>query len=149
MKGFSRFLRLCMAGVVIYSVQAAEVMDAKSAKLLAVLQEFAKENKVSDEELQEALGKIFLKGVKFQKGGVGIINENIFVLLREKQNTLLINDREWKGQVASDQEIVITDGQNTKSIGKINVNKSVVVVFSPGEIQFVDLSTGDGGKYIR
>lgn len=129
--------------------QAAELMDEKSAKLLAALQDFAQKNKLSDAELQEALGKIVLKSINFQKGGFGIIDKNTFISLREKRNTLLINKKEWNGQPASEQEIVITDGNNTKSTGKIDTKKSIIVIFSPTEVQYIDLSTNTGGKYLR
>ena len=69
-------------------VRAKDMIPELNAKLLAALNEFAKKNSLSDEQLESLLGEVVLNSSNMRKGGVGIVDGETFVLLDEKKNEL-------------------------------------------------------------
>jgi hypothetical protein len=131
-------------------IKAADVHDKLSAELVATLNDFAKRNALSDDQIQRLVGDIVLNGQQFRKGGVGIINKDIFILLDEERNTVVLAGKKWHGKKSSDSEIVLTDGgQVLNAKDKIDIANLIILLFSPTEVRYINFSNNSGGKYLR
>ncbi len=89
-------------------------------------------------------------GFGIPKGGVGVIARGVYIFLDRKRNTLEIAKQEWQGKESSKKEIVFTDGKGIlKSLDGVEPSKVIMVVFTPSEVRYVDLSDYSSGKYKR
>jgi len=133
-----------------FLAKAGEPDVKLQAELIKTLNIFADEHSITSTALEGMLGRLVLDQIALSKGGVGIIDKDTFILLKEKRNTLVISGRKWEGKKASEQEIVLADGQHIlDSLQKADLSKATIVLFSPSEVQFISLSTTLAGKYKR
>jgi hypothetical protein len=114
------------------------------------LNSFASKNGLTEQELNYLLGKLVLDKNGWRQGGVGMIKENIFVILDDKFNGIKISGNNWKGQESYKNEIVFLDGKQVlESLGGVDLAKIIIVIFTPSEVRYIDLSDFRGAKYIR
>jgi hypothetical protein len=129
---------------------AKDMIPELNAKLLAALNEFAKKNSLSDEQLESLLGEVVLNSPNMRKGGVGIVDDKTFVLLDEKKNGLKIYGKKWQGEESNKQQIVLTDGRQVfGSITVEDVSKLKILIFTPSQVRYINLTNNTGGKYSR
>ena len=131
-------------------VRAKDMIPELNAKLLAALNEFAKKNYLSDEQLESLLGEVVLNSPSMRKGGIGIVDGETFVLLDEKKNELKISEKKWQGEESNKQQIVLTDGHQVfGSITVEDVSKLKILIFTPSQVRYINLTNNTGGKYSR
>ena len=131
-------------------VGAVELNQDLQAKLISTLISFARGNNVEDDQMLTMLGELALKDRKVRIGGVGIIDRNISILLSEPRNSIVVSGKKWEGRSSKDKEIVLTDGRRVlTSIGDADISSLKIVIFSPTEARFIDLSSNTGGVYVR
>lgn len=119
-------------------------------KLIANINSFAKKNGLSDAQLQSLLGELVLNEKKMKKGGVGVIDKQTFVVLNETNNAVVIAGKKWQGKPSSESEVVLTDGHRVLSpTDPVDTAILKILVFSPKEVRYIDLSNNSGGKYLR
>jgi hypothetical protein len=119
-------------------------------KLQKTLNDFAKKNSLNDSQMAGLLGAVVLDEEKIRKGGVGVVDKDVYVLLNESRNTLSTYGKEWKGRVAGEPEIVVVDDSGEVHAIRVASGKNLkIVVFSPSEVKFIDVSKNSGGRYIR
>ena len=119
-------------------------------KLLATLHEFAQKNQLSDAQLESLLGEIVLNSPAMRKGGVGLIDNETFVILNEERNAVLLAGRKWQGKKSSEYEVVLTDGHRVlSSVDVVDFSTLMILLFSPTEVRYINLSNNSGGKYLR
>lgn len=119
-------------------------------ELTASLGAFAKRNKLSATQLESLLGESVLNETKPAKGGIGVITKDVFVVLREAKNAVFVSGKKWEGMDSTEPEVVLTDGRKVlASLHGTDLDKLVILVFSPGEVRYIDLSRASGGRYIR
>jgi hypothetical protein len=84
-------------------------------------------------------------------GGIGIINNDLFVSLRESKNALyLASHRRWEGADFKQTQVVVTDGHRVlPPTSTASCTSLCVVIFCPTEVHFVDYASGRVGKYER
>jgi len=82
---------------------------------------------------------------------VGIVTKNVFIILRRGKNTAIIDGKTWEGKSSTEQELVLTDGHNVLEPKNYDANVSnlIILIYTPTEVRFIDLSTNIGGKYVR
>ncbi|MDO8704978.1 MAG: hypothetical protein Q7J84_08535 [Sulfuricaulis sp.] len=143
------FLALSIA-LVPQHVGAKDMIPELNAKLLAALNEFAKKNSLSDKQLESLLGEVVLNSPNMRKGGVGIVDGETFVLLDEKKNELKISGKKWQGEESNKQQIVLTDGRQVfGSVTVEDVSKLKILIFTPSQVRYINLTNNTGGKYAR
>lgn len=129
----------------------ASGMDARLvAELTASLDAFAKRNELSAIQMESLLGEIVLNDPKVAQGGIGVVTKDVFVVLREAKNAVVVAGRKWQGMASTESEVVLTDGRKVLvSLHDSDISNLIILVFSPTEVRFIDLSRGAGGRYIR
>ena len=143
------FLALSIA-LVPQHVGAKDMIPELNAKLLAALNEFAKKNSLSDEQLESLLGEVVLNSPNMRKGGVGIVDSETFVFLDEKKNAVKISGKTWQGEDSIRQQIVLTNGRRVLgSITAKDLSKLRILIFTPSEVRYINLTNNTGGKYSR
>ena len=144
-------LALILIGLACTSPEAAVAQDAQTkAALNKTLQSFAEQHSVTRTALLETLGKIVLDEQKLVKGGIGVIGHDTFIMLREKQNALLLDGRKWTGKHATEQQVVLIEGNNVLGdVHSADLSKVTIVLFSPNEVRFINLATSIAGRYER
>jgi hypothetical protein len=90
----------------------------------------------------------------FAKGGLGIVNPNVYIDLKSDKNELLLNaGHKWAGQSASTQEVAIFFDNRIWSPQAIpdgfDLSKSVVISFEGDKVRFFDFGKMSGGFYKR
>jgi hypothetical protein len=131
----------------------AGAQEGKQLKpdLTATLSAFAKQNGLSNEQLRAMLGDYVLNSRTIPKGGVGRIGEDeSYVVLDEEQNAILIGDKEWKGKNSKQAELVILGDHRV--LGSVDVSGAPslkIILFSPEQVRYVDLSNNSGANYPR
>ena len=88
------------------------------------------------------------------KGGIGIINENLFIIAKSAKNELSLKDgRDWTGQAAEKRELVIVFQDRVLSPINLpkdfDLSKAVVVSFEGDIIRYFQFDTMEGGYYNR
>lgn len=160
-----RSIKLALCGVAVscftlcclwtpHQARAQSIDQDMSRKLVADLEDFAKRNSLSDEQLQRLLGDTVLFGRDWAKGGVGIIDKNTYVLLDGGRKRLLLGPpgsrKAWKGGPSTRPQIVITDGKDVlASMTPADLSALRIVIFSTRDVRFIDLSNDSGGRYLR
>jgi len=149
--GIAAVISLALSVVLVgQHVRAKDMIPELNAKLLATLNEFARENSLSDEQLDSLLGEVVLSSPNMRKGGVGIVDSKTFVLLDEKKNEVKISGKKWQGEESSRQQIVLTNGRHVVgSITAEDVSKLQILIFTPSEVRYINLANNTGGKYSR
>ena len=88
------------------------------------------------------------------KGGIGIINHDIFVVTKSKQNAVLWDHdgsrHTWTGRSAEHTETVVLSSAGVVpfSLRCLGLH-SVVIHFTPSRIYYYDISLLSGGHYLR
>lgn len=120
------------------------------AELVNTITKFAQNHDLNDVQMESLLGEIVLNGPKLKKGGVGIVDSETFILLQEERNSMSLAEKKWQGEKVSESEIVLTDGRRViGSMHGVDVSKLKIVMFSPAEVRYINLSNNTGGKYSR
>ena len=129
----------------------ADENEQLERKLISALNKFAKANALSDDQLRRLLGESFLNAPCFRKGGLGLIDDKeTYIVLDEAQNKILLNHQEWKGLDSNETEIVLMDDRRILgSISHVDLSNLKIVVFSPKEAHFVDMSNYVAGRFLR
>ena len=129
---------------------AEEPKMTPETELLVTLKNFASQHSLSGDALNKMLGHIVLEGKNWKKGGVGALGNNIYIFTDSPRNSLKIAGQTWEGKESTKQEIVLTDGQRIlDSLNGADLSKIIIVLFSPSEVQYIDLSNATGGKFMR
>jgi len=142
-----------IASVILFMdiIVMAENIDNKLiADLHYTLDKFKQMNQLDDLHMARLLGEIVLNTEEWKKGGVGIIDENVFILTDRRNNSIRIFGKEWEGKESSVEEVVVIDGNRVVCcLDGADTSKLKIVLFSPSEVHFIDLSNNTGGKYVR
>jgi hypothetical protein len=98
--------------------------------------------------------EMFAKNEFFAKGGVGIISENLYIVVKSAKNELVLSTGgKWVGLDASKPEVVIFfEGRIWSPQGlpdRFNLSNAVVVSFERDKIRFFDFRKMSGGYYRR
>ncbi|MGA3372772.1 MAG: hypothetical protein ABSC48_13530 [Terracidiphilus sp.] len=94
------------------------------------------------------------KNLYFAKGGIGIINHDLFIDLKSNANELRLEaGKRWIGNEASTAEVVIVYGgriwPSHSFPAGADWKKCAVVSFEEGAVRFFDFRIDEGGYYIR
>jgi hypothetical protein len=128
----------------------ADINDDMSEKLIACLQGFARENSLTRAQLETLLGDVVLNGVKIRKGGIGVIDRSTFIVLDDTRNAILVARKRWQGRKAGESEAVLLDGRHVLGPGdRVDRSTLKLVIFTPTEVHYVNLSNNSGGRYQR
>ncbi len=101
------------------------------------------------------LKKFLGENVAFSKGGVGIVTENVYIIVDSDKNELLLGDahKKWTGLSREDKQVVILLGDHLFDPSKLpedyNLTKATVISFEKNEIRFVDFPSEQAGFYRR
>jgi hypothetical protein len=88
------------------------------------------------------------------KGGVGIIDKNLYVDLKSAKNELILGGgKRWTGQGAPNPEVVIFFESRIWSPPSLpegfDLSKAVIVSFEGNKVRFFDFGKVSGGYYRR
>jgi hypothetical protein len=90
----------------------------------------------------------------FSKGGLGIVNTNLYIAVKSARNELLLGEKEtWSGLDAARPEVVVFFENRvwvSENLPKgFDLSKAVVVSFEGSKIRFFDFQTMSGCYYDR
>jgi len=90
----------------------------------------------------------------FPKGQLGIINQDLYIVLNSKNNELILkNGERWIGADSWRKQVVFVSGQEV--VEGVNIpsaftlEKHVIVSFEGYKVSFFDFRSGVGGFYRR
>lgn len=87
------------------------------------------------------------------KGGLGIINPSLYIIVKSDRNQLLNAGETWTGRDASSREVVMYFDQRVfspQSLPKdFDLSKAIVISFEGSKIRFFDLGEMSGCYYSR
>ncbi len=104
-------------------------------------------------------GDAFATRRYFSKGGIGIVNQHLYIVVRSAvndRNELIVDSVEgkeerWKGKNATKAEVVLVYEGTVLSSQDIpdrfDLSKAVVVSFENDKVRFFDFHTMSGGYY--
>ena len=86
------------------------------------------------------------------KGGIGIINTDLYIVVRSLKNELILKDgKRWTGKGAGTVEVVIVFEDRVWSLPDLpngfDLSKSVVISFQGDIIRFFEFDKKSGGYY--
>jgi hypothetical protein len=99
-------------------------------------------------------GITFATNECFAKGGIGIVNEGLYIVVKSGENELRLSagDR-WTGQSSSTPEVVIFFEGRIWSPQVLpdgfDLSKAIVVSFEASKVRFFDFGKMSGGYYRR
>ena len=97
--------------------------------------------------------RMFATNEYWGKGGIGIINKNLYVTLKSDKNQLLNAGGTWTGLDASKPEVIIVFDKRIWSMQSLpdgfDISKAVLISFENDKIRFFDFSKMSGGFYRR
>ena len=136
--------------LLLLNARSAEPNRQLKTALIENLDAFGKQHSLSDAELQNEVGRYALDGTDIVIGRAGLIGKDTYIIFGKERNALLVAGHTWEGKNISEQQVVFIDGQNvTDSADKVDLSKTTIVLFSPAEVRFINLSTFLAGKYER
>lgn len=97
---------------------------------------------------------VFASNQFFAKGGVGIIDQDLYIVVKSAKNELIFSGaNKWLGLDATQNEVVIFFGgkifpQNVLP-DRFDLSKAVVVSFEGNKVRFFDFRKMSGGYYSR
>ena len=100
-------------------------------------------------------GSATINNLFFAKSGLGIINQNLYIVVKSTENELIVNpDREpWRGKSASLPEIVFFFRGKVFSAQQLpeafDLSSAVLISFERTKVHFFDFSKMSGGYYER
>jgi hypothetical protein len=112
---------------------------------------FAQESKRRD-SVEDQIA--FATNLCLPKGGFGVINKNLYIVLKSNKNELITSaGKKWTGQSAAAAEVgVYFDGDiwspQALPIG-FDLSKAVIVSFESDKVRFFDFAKMRGGYYLR
>lgn len=88
------------------------------------------------------------------KGGIGIINKDLYIVLKSKSNELILGDgKRWVGAASTARQVVFVSEQKVVSGADIpsrfKLESSALISFEGDKISFFDFQSGIGGFYQR
>jgi hypothetical protein len=96
---------------------------------------------------------------EYGKGGVGIVNEQVFVLTKTPNNELILHptkdgrEQKWRGQAAAKEQVVfIFEGKvwEAKALPRnFDLGKSVIISFEREKIRIFDFQKESGCYYLH
>jgi hypothetical protein len=97
---------------------------------------------------------VFATELYFSKGGLGVIDENLYIDLKSPKNELLLKDgKRWTGKVAGAREVVMFFEDRIWSSSDLpngfDLSKSAVVSFEGDIVRFFRFTGMSGGYYER
>jgi hypothetical protein len=97
---------------------------------------------------------VFASNQFFAKGSLGIIDPNLYIVVKSAKNELLLTGADkWQGQDASRPEVVIFFGGKIWSSeampDQFDLSKAVVISFEGDKVRFFDFRNLSGGYYRR
>ena len=99
---------------------------------------------------------MFATNLCLSKGGLGIVNTNLYIAVKSVRNELLFGGKEtWSGSDASKPEVAIffagkVWALQSETLPKgFDLTKAVVVSFEGDKVRFFDFQTMSGGYYER
>jgi hypothetical protein len=131
---------------------AAEEPSELSVRLWATLDGFAKRNSLTEAQMWKLLDRNVLEGPNLRKGGIGMVDKDVYIVLDDKKNTIFLPDRDhaWQGRNSGDREIVIIEGNRILGAMKAaNFSDVHIIMFSPKEARYINLAHDSGGTYRR
>ncbi len=91
----------------------------------------------------------------FSKGGVGIINPDVYIVVRSNNNELILgnNRKHWIGLPSDRKQIVIVIGDQVMNPDALpddfKLSKAIIILFERDKIRFLDLAGAQAGFYRR
>ena len=90
----------------------------------------------------------------FAKGGIGIVSENLYIVVKSAKNELVLGaGGRWAGLDAGRPEVVIFFEGRIWSLQAIpdrfDLSKAVVISFESDKVRFFDFHSMSGGYYRR
>jgi hypothetical protein len=97
---------------------------------------------------------MFASNECFAKGGIGIVNTNLYIDLKSPKNELLMDaGNRWTGQDARTQEVVFFFENRIWSaqapLNEFDLSKAIVISFEVDKVRFFDFGKMSGGYYTR
>jgi len=111
-----------------------------------------------DASITNDVSAVFATNRCFSKGGLGIVNKGLYIVVKSTRNELIVKPTEeteqtWTGQSAAKVEMVILSGGKIWSVEKLpdrfDLSKASIVSFESEKIRFFDFQTMSGGYYER
>ena len=131
-------------------LRAKDLNEELVSDFLIHLNAFMEKRSLDSATLEKLLGEVTLNTVKFKKGGVGVVDKDVFVILDGSRNGAVISGKIWEGKAINEPEIVITDGTRIlSSLNDVDVNKIILLIFSSSEVRYINFSSNSGGRYLR
>jgi hypothetical protein len=99
-------------------------------------------------------GIVFATNECFAKGGIGIVNKSLYIVVKSDKNELRPSaGKMWTGQNASTPEVVIFfEGRiwSRRNLPQgFDLSRALVVSFEGDKVRFLDLGKMSGGYYRR
>jgi hypothetical protein len=124
--------------------------------LLAATLIGAQEAKQDTKKQAAEAKKMFATNLCLSKGGLGIVNTNLYIAVKSARNELLFGQKEtWSGSDASEAEIAVFFAGKVWALQSemlpkgFDLSKAVVVSFEGDKVRFFDFQTMSGGYYER
>jgi len=97
---------------------------------------------------------VFASNKFFAKGGIGIIDQGLYIVLKSTKNELILSGaNRWLGLDTSRQQVVIFfEGQilpQDDLPDRFDLSKAVVISFEADKVRFFDFRKMSGGYYSR
>jgi hypothetical protein len=104
--------------------------------------------------IKRVTNQIFATRQCFSKGGLGIINPNLYIVTKSSKNQLsLSKGRDWTGKDGQTPEVAIFFGGEIWSPQRVpkgfDLSQSIVISFEGSKIRFFDFGKMSGGYYLR
>lgn len=129
---------------------ATEPLEMPAETLNEHLNTFAADNEITAYQLSKILSNRTWNSTKIGKGGVGIIDGAVYVVLDGDRNSMLIDGEVWTGSSRSVLDVVgIENGEVLSSGDSADGDVDLLIIFLPQEIYFLNLELGSSGKYLR
>lgn len=120
------------------------------SSLTETLNKFATAEKLDNRKLNDLLFDKCNQNMCMSKGGIGVIDRNLYIQLRSEKNSISVSNQEWHGQPYKCVETVITDGQRILSNDQnVSINSICVILFTPDQVAFIDYRNKTTGVYRR
>ena len=108
---------------------------------------------VCSSSLAQTSSNQFASNKAFAKGGVGIVNPDLFIVVKSSKNELIVHNEHWTGQVARTPELVVAVAGHIYSAASLpanfDISRSIVISFESDKIRFFDFGKMSGGYYER
>jgi len=131
-------------------VESDEMSQELVPVLLQDLNTFAKTHHLNDSQMRDLIGEIVLNDRQMKKGGVGIVDSDMFLIVDGVRNAILFGKDKWEGRVASEPEVVLADQHRVLcSVSEGDLEQLRVVIFSPSEVRYINEAAKSGGRYLR